>query len=267
MGNSKKGIYEKYGISYNGGKIEAPLFGQIAPLLVNGNAKLGKGVWTWSMLPGDFEHSVTLDDECRKVRGTCPVSCPGCYAQTGFYNMPDVKAANARKTVLARLYPDFVRRAILAQIEAEGVKLCRIHASGDFFSAEYVEMWREIVKASPACLFWSYTKNREAEEAFSDLPNINIVKSCVAGYGFNFGKCGYILRLYNALKAEGEDVYICRCGIDKNQHCTTCRGCSENKYVLFIEHSTDYHAEADPLFPALSEIIEAQRPAFAEAAD
>lgn len=259
-GINKKGIYEKYGINYNGGKIEAPFFGLISPLLVNGNAKLGKGVYTWSMLPGNISHSVTLCGEKAEVKGTCPANCPGCYAQTGFYNMPEVKAANARKTVLARMRPAFVKAAILAQIEAEGVKLVRIHASGDFFSPEYVEMWREIATVCPGVLFWTYTKNPEAETAFDRLANVNVVRSCVPGYGYNFGKCAYILRLYYALKEAGEDVYICRCGIDKNQHCTTCRGCSRNKYVLFIEHSTDYKAEEDPAFPVLRAVIEAQRP-------
>ena len=56
----------------------------------------------------------------------------------------------------------------------------------------------------------------------------------------------------------GKSVYICRCGVDKNQHCTNCKGCSKNDYVLFIEHSTDYKAENDPCFNELKEIIERQ---------
>ena len=63
---------------------------------------------------------------------------------------------------------------------------------------------------------------------------------------------------YKALTAQGKNVYICRCGIDKNQHCTNCKGCSKNEYVLFVEHSTDYKAEADADFAELKAIIEAQ---------
>ena len=62
----------------------------------------------------------------------------------------------------------------------------------------------------------------------------------------------------NLLKAIGKAVYICRCGIDKKQHCTNCRGCSKNEIVLFIEHSTEYKAEKDPAFAALKAIIDAQ---------
>ena len=255
---NKKAIYASYGIEYNKGKIMAPLFGWINPLLVNGNAKLGKGVWTFSTLPSNQIFHVVINGASYDVKGTCPCNCPGCYAQSGFYNMPSVIQSNAIKTILAREFPEFVKAAIIAQIKADGIKLCRIHASGDFFSTEYVNLWRGVVSECFDCLFWSYTKNREAEKAFDDLNNINIVRSIINGYGFNFGHCDYILKVYKALKDMGKSVYICRCGIDKNQHCTNCHGCAEHEFVLFIEHSTAYKAELDPAFDELKAIIDAQ---------
>lgn len=255
---NKKVIYAKYGIEYKAGKINTPMFGWIAPLLVDGNSKLGRGVWTFSTLAGNGWYHVEINGEPFDTKGTCPCNCKGCYAQTGFYNMANVKASLAIKTILARLYMDFVERAIMAQIEADNIKLCRIHAAGDFFSIEYIEMWERICKACENCLFWTYTKNAAAQSAFDDIPNANIVKSCVPGFGFNFGHCDYILKVYKALKAMGKSVYICRCGIDKNQHCVNCHGCANNEYVLFIEHSTSYKAEEDPAFPELKAIIESQ---------
>ena len=255
---TKKEIYASYGIEYNNGKINAPVFGWINPVLVNGNAKLGKGVWTFSTLPTKEVFHVEIDGVDYDVQGTCPCSCAGCYATTGFYRMPSVLKANAMKTILARFHLEWLKRAIIAQILAENIKLCRIHASGDFFSMDYINAWIEICKACKACAFWSYTKNIIAEKAFDNIGNINIVKSIIHGYGFNFGKCEYILKVYHALKELGKDVYICRCGVDKNQHCTSCKGCSKNEYVLFIEHSTNYVAENDPLFNVLKDIIEKQ---------
>lgn len=252
---NKKAVYAEYGINYENGKIESPMFGFISPLLIDGNAKLGKGVWTFSTLPSNNIFHVVIDNMSFNVIGTCPCNCKGCYAQTGFYNMPSVLKSNAIKTILSREYMDFVKNAIIAQIKADNIKLCRIHASGDFFNSEYVETWREIVKACDSCVFWTYTKNASAENAFSDLANINIVKSVIHGFGFNFGTCEYILKVYKALKELGKDVYICKCGIDKNQHCTNCKGCSKNEFVLFIEHSTNYKAENDPYFAELKEII------------
>ena len=261
----KAAIYAQYGIEYKDGYILAPLFGWIRPLLLDGNSKLGKGVWTFSTLAGNIDYHVAINGIDYTVRGTCPCNCKGCYAQTGFYRMPDVIRANAIKTILAREHLDFVKRAIIAQIHADNIKLSRIHASGDFFSNDYVQMWRDVCIECPECTFWTYTKNREAESAFDDINNINIVKSCIPGYGFNFGHCDYIIRLYKALTEAGHSVYICRCGIDKNQHCTNCKGCSKHDYVLFVEHSTSYKAEQDPYYDELKAIIEAQ-PGEAETA-
>lgn len=256
---TKKQVYAAHGISFDGKKIEAPLFGKINPLLVNGNEKLGKGVWTWSTLPTNGTISAVMENgESISEKGTCPCSCPGCYATSGCYQFNSTKVSLAIKTILSRQHLDFVKRAIIAQIKADGIRLVRIHAAGDFFSAEYIEMWQEIVSECKETAFWSYTKNPEAEKAFDEFSNCNIVKSVIHGFGFNFGKCGYILSVYHALKEQGKPVYICRCGIDKNQHCVNCKGCSKNEYVLFIEHSTSYEAEKDPLFPELKSLIESQ---------
>lgn len=255
---NKKAIYAAFGIEYKSGKINAPVFGWIAPLLIDGNAKLGKGVWTFSTLPGSIEYTIELFGKMYTVKGTCPCTCPGCYAMTGFYRFESTVKALAIRTILARDYMDFVKRAIAAQIVAENIALLRIHAAGDFFSRDYVEMWHDVAKNAPSTCFWTYTKNREFENAFDDLPNANIVKSIIPGKGFNFGHCDYILRVYKALKEAGNSVYICRCGMDKNQHCVNCKGCATHDFVLFIEHSTAYKAENDPLFPELCAIIDGQ---------
>ena len=255
---SKKEIYARFGIEYRKGKILAPLYGWINPLLINGNAKLGKGVFTFSTLPGNMEYSVDIDGTIYTVKGTCLCNCVGCYAQTGFYRMPSVLKSLAIKTILCRKYPEFVKNAIIAQIKAENIKLCRIHAAGDFYGPEYIAIWQDIVKACDGCAFWSYTKNPAAETAFDAFKNCNIVKSILPGFGFNFGHCDYILMVYRALRDMGKPVYICRCGIDKNQHCVNCHGCAKNEFVLFIEHSTAYKAEDDPAFSELAAIIENQ---------
>lgn len=255
---NKTAVYARFGIVYKNGKILAPEFGFIPELLVNGNEKIGSGVFHFSTLPTCKSFAVEINGKEYAVDGTCPCTCPGCYATKGNYNFKGVRASLAIRTILARDYLDFVRRAILAQIIADGVKMVRIHASGDFFNAEYLNMWHEIVKENPNTIFWTYTKNTKAETAFDDLPNANIVKSIIPNCGLNFGHCDYILNTYKKLMTAGESVYICRCGIDKNQHCVNCKGCATHKYVLFIEHSTEYKALNDPAFPELKTVIESQ---------
>lgn len=251
---NKKQIYESFGIQYKDGKILAPNGLWVSPLLVNGNAKLGKGVWTFSTLPGTKEYKAVINGKECNVKGTCTCDCEGCYAQTGFYKMQSTINALAIRTIIAREYTGFMMQAIIAQIHAEGITLCRIHASGEFFAAYYNAAWRGIVKACPDCTFWTYTKNPIAENAFDDLCNINIVKSVIPGIGFNFGHCDYIMDTYNTLKASGHSVHVCKCGFDKNQHCVNCKGCSENEFVLFVEHSTNYKAESDAMFNDLLKI-------------
>lgn len=266
MKTTKKEVYAAYGIEYKKGKILAPVYGWINPLLINGNAKLGKGVYTWSTLPTNEEIAYFENGERKTEKGTCPCKCSGCYACGGCYTFNSTKQSLARKTVLARLYMDFVKRAIMAQIKADHITICRIHAAGDFFNAAYIEMWRDICKENPACLFWSYTKNAVAESAFNDISNCNIVKSVIPGRGFNFGHCAYVMGLYYELKAAGKSVYICRCGIDKNQHCTNCHHCAESEYVLFLEHGTNYKPEDDPLFPTFVALVESQAESAEKAA-
>jgi len=260
---SKADIYRKYGIEYKAGKINAPIFGWIKPLLIDGNEKLGKGAYHWSMLAGNYMWKINMandneSNDTMEVLGTCHCNCPGCYAQRNNYCFKSCKQSLARKTILARLYPEFVRNAIIAQIQADKIHICRIHASGDFFNDSYIAMWLYIVNTCKTTVFWSYTKNEKAENAFNGCENCNIVKSIVPGIGLNYGHCSYIISTYYALKEQGKNVYICRCGIDKNQHCTTCKGCSKNEYVLFIEHSTEYKAEQDGLFPVLKSLIDSQ---------
>ena len=259
---SKKDIYAMYGIEFkrekSGEYIYSPEFGWITPLLQNGNTKVGKNVWTWSTLPTNSSFTITINDRVYTEFGTCACHCVGCYATKGNYNYSTTIQALFVRTWLARHALEFVKNAIQAQIAADHIALLRIHAAGDFFSDDYANMWAGIVEKNPNVLFWTYTKVTEFENMFDAFANANIVKSLIPGYGFNFGLCDYILRVYKALKAAGVKVYICRCGVDDNQHCTDCHGCVDNDYVLFIEHGTGYKAEKDPAYNELKNIIECQ---------
>lgn len=238
---SKKTIYSNYGIEYANGHIVTPI-GVMNELLKVGNSKTGRAVRTWSM-------NTT----------TCPCHCKGCYGDSGCYQFANVKQSLARNTEIAREHLDFFNRAIRAQLDtfADGTEV-RIHALGDFFSYDYLMVWYDICKDYPRLVFWTYTKVRAFENAFNDLPNANIVKSIIPSFGFNFGHCDYVVDMYNALVSLGADVYICRCGIDDEQHCAGCHACSEHEYVLFIEHSTEYVATEDPRYSELVEIINNQ---------
>lgn len=251
---TKKEVYALHGIEYKGGKIFSPL-GWVPPLLRDGNSKLWRGVWTWSTLPGTALYDVVINGKSYTVRGTCCCDCVGCYAKTGFYRMRSVLLGLGRRTILARDYLEWLERALIAQIEADHIKILRVHCAGDFFSSEYVAMWRRVALACPDCVMWTYTKSRDYETAFDDVQNFNVVRSVLPGLGVNYGHCDYILSAFEALRDAGKRVHICRCGFDPFQHCINCRGCCDNDFVLFLEHSTSYKASDDPLFPVLCALV------------
>ena len=243
---TQKEIYAAYGIEFDGTYLISP-FGPVRPLLKQGNEKVGRNVWTWSLPAG--------------TAGTCCCDCPGCYAKTGHYSRDSVKECLSRHKALVEFALDWTRRAITAQLWIIGPAEIRIHAAGDFQtsnSAEYMDMWRRIVSDFPESKFWTYTKVSDAESLFDGMENAHIVPSIIPGIGVNYGHCDYIIAAYTALKAAGESVYICRCGIDKAQHCEGCGHCLSSKYVLFLEHSTEYKAQKDVRYSELVELVNSQ---------
>ena len=257
---TKKEIYNKYGIEFKSGKIVSPI-GNINELLKEGNSKTGKEVYTFSILPGTGNFSVNINGVDVSVNGTCKCNCIGCYAQTGFYKMSSVEKSLAINTFLVNNYPDFVKSCICAQLEYMGRGEIRIHAAGDFNTTNpdiYANMWKDIASKFNSFRFWTYTKVKKFETLFDDLKNANIVKSVIPNVGVNFGKAKYIIDAYYTLKNMGKKVYICKCGIDKEQHCERCGICATYDYVLFLEHSTDYKPENDPYYEKLCEIVNNQ---------
>ena len=247
---TKVGIYAKHGIKYDSKKNKIYWPHEkiwINELLKHGNSKTGKDVYTWSLPAG--------------TEGSCVCNCKGCYAMNGFYLMPSVKKALALNLRIVEEDIGFFYHAISAQLEIIGSCELRIHAAGDFAtknSLAYALCWKWIAAENPAVLAWTYTKVKEYETLFADLPNGHIVKSVIDGIGVNYGHCDYILETYNKLVSMGASVWICRCGFDKNQHCHGCHHCATADFVLFLEHSTEYRAEQDPLYSDLYRLVMAQ---------
>ena len=260
MRTSKKAVYAKHGIIFDGEKIISPI-GKISEFLKEGNTKTGKRVYTFSVLPGTGDYTITVNGLEITEKGTCKCDCIGCYAKTGNYRYNSTIRSLLINTYLVNNHIEFVKACIMAQLEYLERGEIRIHAAGDFNTkdpAAYSNMWYEIAKKNTAFRFWTYTKVKQYESLFDSLKNANIVKSVIPGIGFNFGHCDYIINAYYTLLEIGKSVYICKCGIDKEQHCEKCGVCAAYEYVLFLEHSTAYNAEKDPLYSKLCEIVNNQ---------
>jgi len=228
--------------------------------LVKGNSKLGKKVYHSSTLPTN-KTITCVDKNGNEIseKGTCPATCPGCYGTTGHYKQNSVKFYAMMRTRLLKKYPEIYFALVAIQLRNEGTEKMRMHAIGDFIPGE-AKGFYEVMKNFTGIKSWTYTKveNDPDIELLNTLPNVNVVKSIIPGKGFNYGHNAYIANMYYYLKRLGKSVYICRCGIDPDQHCSNCDGCSDHEYVLFLEHSTGYNPKTDYGYDKIVELIENQ---------
>jgi hypothetical protein len=114
-------------------------------MLVKGNAKMGKDIWLWSIPAGP--------------------TCPGksdlcnarCYAQKGFYNMPNVQKSLMDNYELSKA-KTFVKD-VVSFVDKKKIQLVRIHGAGDFYGVEYIRKWHSIISKSPNTRFYAYTRS------------------------------------------------------------------------------------------------------------
>lgn len=99
---------------------------------------------------------------------TCPFAgkcAGGCYAKAGAFCWPVPKAkhqANWAATKSFEFVPTICAEvsALVKRAERKGAKLfIRIHDSGDFYSASYLEAWASVARAFPGVAFYAYTKS------------------------------------------------------------------------------------------------------------
>lgn len=99
----KSDIYALYGIQYitKETKLVSPI-GKVSKLLINGNHKIGNGVYHFSTLAGDRIYKATVCGKKVDVVGTCGGTCENGYCVRGNYRYQSTVNALATRTVLAR---------------------------------------------------------------------------------------------------------------------------------------------------------------------
>ncbi|SIO63323.1 hypothetical protein SAMN05444166_7312 [Singulisphaera sp. GP187] len=135
-------------------------------LLTRGNGKLGEGIHAWS-LPA-IETCPGRSDLCTRV----------CYARSGRFR---TRAMQARLSgnLSAAQSEDFVVR-IAAEVHRRGVHTLRIHVSGDFYDADYVDSWAAIARRCPRTTFYAYTRSwripriAQTLDELVRLPNVRL---------------------------------------------------------------------------------------------
>ena len=121
-----------------------------------GNTKIGPGVFTFSMTAGP-----------ESVGGTCPGASDWCAAHC--YAMRLTRYTSVRDRFSENA--DATRAGMMPEIPAKA-RSYRIHVSGDFHSAEYVEAWRTVVRSRPEVHFYAYTRSWRVPEIVSALESL-----------------------------------------------------------------------------------------------
>lgn len=144
--------------------------------LVQGNRKLGpRLIWSFS---------IPAVSTCVGSSAACRAAC---YALLGHYRHASVRDKYVNNLALT-LADDFVA-TVVDEVRRGGVRVLRIHGSGDFYAAEYVRDWAEIARRCPETTFYTYTRSWRVEEVrgalaeFALLPNVRLWYSCDAETG------------------------------------------------------------------------------------
>lgn len=124
-------------------------------LLVSGhnNAKLGarveKGAWAKAPI-----YALTLEE-----RATCP---PSSRASCQAYCYGNAMHLARRHDARSHDFLDFLRSELwlLSRANRTTGVVIRLHTLGDFYSVEYVEFWREMLRRILNLRVWGYTHNQ-----------------------------------------------------------------------------------------------------------
>lgn len=143
--------------------------------LSKGNIKIGKGVYSFSTLPGNENNLINYHGEPLKISGTCSKHCAtcfkGCYAKRSCRNPQPLQTYINNTILLKRDYLEAFKEIDRQITESPKIELFRWNVSGEIQSYnELVEkMMNKIAKKHPDIIFWVYTKNYEELDKFMQL--------------------------------------------------------------------------------------------------
>ncbi len=145
--------------------------GEMPPGLAIGNSKIGrfgslfKSVFVWNL----------------PAVSTCPGASQWC--KTHCYNADereDVFPIEEWRNNWAWIFrnADSVSSHIHTQLSLAALPCAvRIHSSGDFFSAEYIQFWHEIILSHPHVRFWAYTRSWTDISLLQQLEDLRLLQN------------------------------------------------------------------------------------------
>lgn len=136
----------------------------------NGNAKLAKGVWHFSIASGVtcpgastckalVQLKTVNGKQTRKlVEGPdATLRCFSAVQELAFPSLHNQRLHNLR--LLTKAGSADKMKALILDGLSPHASMVRVHIGGDFFSQAYFDAWMEVAKARPATTFYAYTKS------------------------------------------------------------------------------------------------------------
>jgi hypothetical protein len=127
-----------------------------------GNAKLGKGTHIFNLPAG---HTCPFAKEClSKAHPLTGKIADGkhtkfrCFAASSESQYKNARTMRWDNFGLLHRKTSLDMANLISLSLPKGVKLLRIHESGDFFSQDYFDAWLSVASRNPHVLFYAYTK-------------------------------------------------------------------------------------------------------------
>lgn len=130
-------------------------------ILGGNNSKTGKILET-KKIPG---RTLTIESQGFEICGSCCCDCPGCYAKksTAYHwnKLLDIEIITQR---IINEAPEYFKSLIIKKTTLE--RVFRFNESGDIETLQELELYNEIAKARPHCIFLVYTERHDFVKEF-----------------------------------------------------------------------------------------------------
>ena len=131
--------------------------------LVQGNKKIGHGVFALNLLPGDQPISTKTRGQLTDIKGTCGGCCEGCVNDC--YAMRDAKRYHnacipslGKNTLIMRHNIDGMFAQLEEKLTKKNAKVLRYHSSGEIENFNYLLHMVKLAVRMPNVKFYCYTK-------------------------------------------------------------------------------------------------------------
>lgn len=131
--------------------------------LTKGNIKIGKGIWSFSTLPGNDYISTTTKGQLTCVKGTCGDCAKDCSKHC--YAIKSLKCHHnsitpvwTRNTLIMRHSLQDGFDQIINACKTKKISVLRFHVSGEIESYDYLCHMVRLAKACPETIVSFYTK-------------------------------------------------------------------------------------------------------------